>query len=332
MRVGCPVIGRGIRCNRQLAEHLPWSQSDDWQDPIQPDSESCRQTMASWLFFLRSLTFSLSLQTWAGRRRWWTCAKLPIRPCRSSSPAPPSCPASSPCAPAPRTSRPASSGPRCGARRARAGPSGNSRCSSPRTTWSRWRRPSRGRVTLPGYQDNRYNATLALTGLRSSDSGMYRCEVVVGLNDEQDTVPLEVTGERRDRCFASQVTPRMHSTCCGCCTGHTLHYIILQAFGRRSYPEWHRTKCRVHVQNHGQDPRGKGQFHMTIRIRTWTLKFNLMRQTKVAIKLSSQKQNSSTKTSIYSTYGGTTTNILQSQMYSQILHQHIVMLQVNSIA
>ncbi|KAJ8387750.1 hypothetical protein AAFF_G00150510 [Aldrovandia affinis] len=43
-------------------------------------------------------------------------------------------------------------------------------------------------------KDNRYNATLALTGLRSSDSGMYRCEVVVGINDEQDTVPLEVTG------------------------------------------------------------------------------------------------------------------------------------------
>ncbi|XP_061093777.1 neurocan core protein [Conger conger] len=51
-----------------------------------------------------------------------------------------------------------------------------------------------GRVTLPGYQDNRYNGTLALTGVRSSDTGMYRCEVVVGLSDEQDTVPLEVTG------------------------------------------------------------------------------------------------------------------------------------------
>ncbi|XP_053094134.1 neurocan core protein isoform X2 [Pangasianodon hypophthalmus] len=51
-----------------------------------------------------------------------------------------------------------------------------------------------GRVTLPGYTENRYNASLALTGLRSSDSGMYRCEVVVGLNDEQDTVPLQVTG------------------------------------------------------------------------------------------------------------------------------------------
>ncbi|XP_069006236.1 neurocan core protein [Embiotoca jacksoni] len=51
-----------------------------------------------------------------------------------------------------------------------------------------------GRVMLPGYNKNRYNASLALTGLRSSDSGLYRCEVVVGINDEQDTVPLEVTG------------------------------------------------------------------------------------------------------------------------------------------
>uniref|UniRef100_A0AAY4EFB7 Neurocan core protein n=1 Tax=Denticeps clupeoides TaxID=299321 RepID=A0AAY4EFB7_9TELE len=51
-----------------------------------------------------------------------------------------------------------------------------------------------GRVTLPGYPKNRFNASLAISGLRSSDSGMYRCEVVVGINDEQDTVPLKVTG------------------------------------------------------------------------------------------------------------------------------------------
>ncbi|XP_017262761.1 neurocan core protein [Kryptolebias marmoratus] len=51
-----------------------------------------------------------------------------------------------------------------------------------------------GRVSLPGYSKNRYNASLSLTSLRSSDSGLYRCEVVVGINDEQDTVPLEVTG------------------------------------------------------------------------------------------------------------------------------------------
>ncbi len=56
-----------------------------------------------------------------------------------------------------------------------------------------------GRVTLPGYPENRYNASLVLTGLRSSDSGMYRCEVVVGINDEQDTVPLQVTGNKSHR-------------------------------------------------------------------------------------------------------------------------------------
>ncbi|XP_061895062.1 neurocan core protein isoform X3 [Entelurus aequoreus] len=51
-----------------------------------------------------------------------------------------------------------------------------------------------GRVSLPGYNRNRYNASLTLTGLRSSDSGLYRCAVVVGINDEQDMVPLQVTG------------------------------------------------------------------------------------------------------------------------------------------
>lgn len=56
-----------------------------------------------------------------------------------------------------------------------------------------------GRVTLPGYPVNRYNASLVLTGLRSSDSGMYRCEVVVGINDEQDTVPLQVSGNANTR-------------------------------------------------------------------------------------------------------------------------------------
>lgn len=50
-------------------------------------------------------------------------------------------------------------------------------------------------MSLPGYTMNRYNASLAVTGLRTSDSGLYRCEVVVGINDEQDTVPLVVTGK-----------------------------------------------------------------------------------------------------------------------------------------
>ncbi|KAJ6664219.1 hypothetical protein lerEdw1_008438 [Lerista edwardsae] len=51
-----------------------------------------------------------------------------------------------------------------------------------------------GRVSLPGYPHWRYNATLLLSAARASDAGLYRCEVVAGIHDEQDLVPLEVTG------------------------------------------------------------------------------------------------------------------------------------------
>ncbi|XP_038240247.1 neurocan core protein isoform X3 [Dermochelys coriacea] len=51
-----------------------------------------------------------------------------------------------------------------------------------------------GRVSLPGYPSNRYNATLVIGAVRASDAGLYRCEVVAGIDDEQDLLPLEVTG------------------------------------------------------------------------------------------------------------------------------------------
>ncbi|NXJ96460.1 NCAN protein, partial [Corythaixoides concolor] len=51
-----------------------------------------------------------------------------------------------------------------------------------------------GRVALPGYPRDRYNATLLLRAARASDAGLYRCEVVAGIDDEQDLLPLEVTG------------------------------------------------------------------------------------------------------------------------------------------
>ncbi|XP_014793523.1 PREDICTED: neurocan core protein [Calidris pugnax] len=51
-----------------------------------------------------------------------------------------------------------------------------------------------GRVALPGYPRDRYNATLVLRAARASDAGLYRCEVVAGIDDEQDLLPLEVTG------------------------------------------------------------------------------------------------------------------------------------------
>ncbi|XP_068853337.1 neurocan core protein [Aphelocoma coerulescens] len=51
-----------------------------------------------------------------------------------------------------------------------------------------------GRVSLPGYPRDRSNATLQLRAARASDAGLYRCEVVAGIDDEQDLLPLEVTG------------------------------------------------------------------------------------------------------------------------------------------
>ncbi|KAK2542206.1 Ncan, partial [Columba guinea] len=51
-----------------------------------------------------------------------------------------------------------------------------------------------GRVLLPGYPRDRANATLLLRSARASDGGLYRCEVVAGIDDEQDLLPLEVTG------------------------------------------------------------------------------------------------------------------------------------------
>ncbi|XP_048144029.1 LOW QUALITY PROTEIN: neurocan core protein [Corvus hawaiiensis] len=51
-----------------------------------------------------------------------------------------------------------------------------------------------GRVSLPGYARDRSNATLQLRAARASDAGLYRCEVVAGIDDEQDLLPLEVTG------------------------------------------------------------------------------------------------------------------------------------------
>uniref|UniRef100_A0A8C1SG62 Neurocan n=1 Tax=Cyprinus carpio TaxID=7962 RepID=A0A8C1SG62_CYPCA len=51
-----------------------------------------------------------------------------------------------------------------------------------------------GRVSLPRYSADPLNASLALSQLRSNDSGTFRCHLALGENYEQDTVNLEVTG------------------------------------------------------------------------------------------------------------------------------------------
>uniref|UniRef100_G1R2X8 Neurocan core protein n=1 Tax=Nomascus leucogenys TaxID=61853 RepID=G1R2X8_NOMLE len=51
-----------------------------------------------------------------------------------------------------------------------------------------------GLLSLHAYHRLLAVATLLLGPLRASDSGLYRCQVVRGIEDEQDLVPLEVTG------------------------------------------------------------------------------------------------------------------------------------------
>uniref|UniRef100_A0A4W4HIZ3 Neurocan n=1 Tax=Electrophorus electricus TaxID=8005 RepID=A0A4W4HIZ3_ELEEL len=51
-----------------------------------------------------------------------------------------------------------------------------------------------GRVSLPGFSADGLNASLALTQLRTNDSGTFHCQVALGDIYEQDTVVLEVTG------------------------------------------------------------------------------------------------------------------------------------------
>ncbi|XP_041752609.2 neurocan core protein isoform X1 [Coregonus clupeaformis] len=51
-----------------------------------------------------------------------------------------------------------------------------------------------GRVRLLGYAANNLNATMEISGLRSNDTGIYHCQVVVGDNYERDILPLVVMG------------------------------------------------------------------------------------------------------------------------------------------
>lgn len=59
----------------------------------------------------------------------------------------------------------------------------------------RVQRAYEGRVGLPGFHANRLNVSLALSQLRTNDSGTFVCHVTLGDTYEQDMVTLEVTGE-----------------------------------------------------------------------------------------------------------------------------------------
>lgn len=51
------------------------------------------------------------------------------------------------------------------------------------------------RVSVPSHPLAVGDASLMIVRLRASDAGLYRCEVMHGMEDTQDTVSLNVTGE-----------------------------------------------------------------------------------------------------------------------------------------
>ncbi|XP_028269744.1 aggrecan core protein-like [Parambassis ranga] len=52
----------------------------------------------------------------------------------------------------------------------------------------------RNRVSVPSHPEDVGDASLTMVKLRASDTGTYRCEVMYGIEDTQDTVDLDVSG------------------------------------------------------------------------------------------------------------------------------------------
>ncbi|XP_043920194.1 versican core protein [Protopterus annectens] len=52
----------------------------------------------------------------------------------------------------------------------------------------------KNRVSVPSHPEDIGDASLTIVKLRASDTGIYRCEVLYGIDDTQDTVSLDVSG------------------------------------------------------------------------------------------------------------------------------------------
>lgn len=53
----------------------------------------------------------------------------------------------------------------------------------------------KGRVSVPTHPDDVGDASLTMVKLRASDAGVYRCDVMYGIEDTQDTMSLAVDGK-----------------------------------------------------------------------------------------------------------------------------------------
>lgn len=64
----------------------------------------------------------------------------------------------------------------------------------------------RGRVSVPSHPLSVGDASLLMVRLRASDAGLYRCEVMHGMEDIQNTVSLNVTGEENKQTQTHSLT------------------------------------------------------------------------------------------------------------------------------
>lgn len=52
-----------------------------------------------------------------------------------------------------------------------------------------------GQVSVPTHPDDVGDASLTMVKLRASDAGVYRCDVMYGIEDTQNTMSLAVDGK-----------------------------------------------------------------------------------------------------------------------------------------
>ncbi len=64
----------------------------------------------------------------------------------------------------------------------------------------------KGRVSVPSHSEDEGDASLTIERLRASDAGAYRCEVMHGIEDTQESVSLDVSGQS----FSVQIMKAIH--------------------------------------------------------------------------------------------------------------------------
>lgn len=70
----------------------------------------------------------------------------------------------------------------------------------------------RNRVSVPSHPEDVGDASLTMVKLRASDAGTYRCEVMYGIEDTQDTVNLDVNGKTFTKSFPLESDTRLEIT------------------------------------------------------------------------------------------------------------------------